>query len=87
MTSGSVTLNGLDDKQLVVVLEAKIRNEGKLFFNPQHIQQLPANPARPGGTMLNNNVIVSWQNEEGFKAGIEMQAQLAGHKIVATEVA
>jgi P pilus assembly chaperone PapD len=85
MTNGSVTLNGVTDKQLVAVLEAKIHHEGKVFFNPQQVQQVPAQQPNPEGKTLNNNVVVSWHNEEGFKAAIELQARLAGHKVVAIE--
>jgi len=86
MTNGSVTLNALTDKQLVTVLEAKIRHEGMLFFNPQHVQQAQCNPPRPGVT-VNNNVIVTWNNEAGFKAAIELQAELSNHRLVAKEAA
>jgi hypothetical protein len=86
MTNGLVTLNGLTDKQLVTVLEAKIHHEGKVFFNPQQVQQVPAPQPNPQGKTLNNNVVVSWHNEEGFKAAIELQANLAGHKIVPVEI-
>jgi hypothetical protein len=88
MTNGSVTLNGLTDKQLVTVLEAKIHHEGKLFFNPQTVQQAAAVPApNPQGRTVNNNVIVTWHNEDGFKAAIALQAELAGHRVVAIEAA
>lgn len=83
MTNGSVTLNGLTDKQLVTVLEAKIHHEGKLFFNPQTVQLQTI----AGNRTVNNNVIVTWQTEDGFKSVIGLLAELAGHKVVATEVA
>ena len=86
MTNGSITMNGLSDKQLVTVLEAKIRHEGKLFFNPQHIQQVQFNPVRTG-VLANNNVIVSWNDEAGFKAAITLQAELIGYRVAAIEAA
>jgi hypothetical protein len=86
MTNGSVTLNGLTDKQLVTVLEAKIRHEGSLLFTPQHIQQAQFNPPKPG-ILANNNVIVGWNNDAGFKAAIELQAELLEHRLIAKEAA
>jgi hypothetical protein len=86
MTNGSVTLNGLTDKQLVTVLEAKIRHEGAIHFNPQQIQQAQFNPPKPG-MLANNNVIVGWSNEAGFKAVIELQAELLEHRLIAKEAA
>jgi hypothetical protein len=86
MTNGSVILNGLTDKQLVTVLETKIRHEGVVLFNPQLIQQVQLNPPKPG-VLLNNNVIVGWSTEAGFKAVIELQAELLNHRLVAKEAA
>lgn len=86
MTNGSVTLNGLTDKQLVTVLEAKIRHEGAINFNPQLIQQAQTNPQKPG-VLINNNVVINWANEVGFKAAIELQAELLNHRLVAKDSA
>jgi hypothetical protein len=38
MTNGSITINGIDDRGLVTILEVKERNEGKITFNPQQMQ-------------------------------------------------
>jgi hypothetical protein len=86
MISGSVTLNGITDKQLVTVLEAKIHHENDVFFDPRHVQQT-AMPAPNQTKTVNNNVIVTWRTDVGFKAVIELQARLAEHRIVPIEVA
>jgi hypothetical protein len=83
MTNGSVTLNGVTDKELVVILEAKIRNEGKIGFLPASVQQGGGSAANP----LNNQVLVTWPNEEGFKAVVHLLADLANHRLVAKDAA
>jgi hypothetical protein len=86
MTSGAVTLNGVSDKQLVTILEAKIKHEGLLGFNPQTIQPAHVNPPTPGSPQ-SNHVMVTWTNEEGFRAAIALLTELAGHKPAMREAA
>ncbi len=65
MFTGSVTINGVTDKDLVKILEIKIKHERILNFNPQQMQQAPN---QGNQTPLYNNVILSWSNEQGLEA-------------------
>jgi len=75
MTSGSVTINGIDDRGLVIILEVKERHEGKLGFNPQQLQPSnnPGNPPK----QTYNNVILSWSQRPGLEAVMEVLHRLA----------
>jgi hypothetical protein len=57
MTNGQLSLNGISDHELVIILEVKERHEGYLGFNPQEMQAVnEGNPAR----VSYNNVILTW---------------------------
>jgi hypothetical protein len=76
MTNGSITLNGITDQQLIVILEAKVKNERVLAFNPQQMQ--PVNQGAPGkpAKQTYNNVSLIWQNEDGARVGIDLLKRL-----------
>lgn len=63
--TGTITLNGITDRELIQILESKIRNEGKFTFNPQLLQ---LNQGRTGGETFYNNAIFTWTNEDGLRA-------------------
>ena len=63
--TGTITLNGISDRELIQILESKIRNEGKFTFNPQLLQ---LNQARTAQETSYNNAIFTWTSEEGLKA-------------------
>jgi hypothetical protein len=65
MHSGSITLNGVNDKDLVKILEIKIKHEKSFQFNPQPMQVVGTNQPN---IMLYNNVIFSWQGDDGLEA-------------------
>jgi hypothetical protein len=76
--NGSITLNGIRDSELIVILKVKEKSESNLTFNPQQIQPVmeavqPNNQQKQVGY---NNVIVHWQNEDGLKAVLEMLHEL-----------
>lgn len=65
MITGSVIINGVNDKDLVKILDVKIKHETTLMFNPQQMQVLTqGNPPR----QFYNNVNLNWQNEDGLEA-------------------
>lgn len=66
MGSGSVTLNGLTDAELIIVLQEKEKANNLFTFNPQAMQpaNLGGNPPRSGY----NNVTLGWNNPQGIHA-------------------
>ncbi len=73
MTSGSLVLNGVTDKQLAKIIDYKASHEGVFNFSLSQTQQVPTPPNQP--TTYNNFVIV-WGNDNGLKAVIELIASL-----------
>lgn len=65
--NGSLTLNGLTDKDLVKLLEIKIRHEKYFNFNPQAMQLVNIQ-TQSGPQQLYNNAVLSWSNEQGLEA-------------------
>ncbi len=70
MANGSLTMNGVSDRDLVIILEVKERHEDKLVFMPQQIQNTPAQPNQT--KQLYNNVIVTWKDRTGLEAVMEI---------------
>jgi hypothetical protein len=71
--TGTIAVNGISDKELVKILEIKLRHEGKFQFNPQQLQ-VANYPGQPGS--FYNNAIFSWTNEGGLQAVYEIMAYL-----------
>jgi hypothetical protein len=65
--SGSVTINGLSDQDLVKILEVKIKYEKELYFNPQQLQPVQQQPPH-GAAQIYNNAMFNWNNEKGLEA-------------------
>jgi hypothetical protein len=63
--TGTITLNGITDRELIQILESKIKNEGKFSFNPQLLQ---LNMGRTSQETSYNNAIFTWTNQEGLMA-------------------
>lgn len=74
MATGSVTLNGLDDGDLVLLFEHKAKHEGVFTFNPQVMksQQQPKVQGRPETKTVYDNVTLAWAKPDGLKAVIEL---------------
>jgi hypothetical protein len=65
--NGSLVLNGISDKELVKILEVKIKHENSLTFNPQQLQTVNSNIAgKPVHTY--NNIVLGWTQENGLEA-------------------
>jgi hypothetical protein len=66
-TTGSITLNGISDKELAKIWELKAKHEGKFNFQPNAMQPvyLNNNPQQPTGKY--NNVTFTWQEDAGLK--------------------
>lgn len=73
MKSGTITMNGITDQELVKILDAKIRHEGRFTFNPQQLQV-----ANVGGKMVYNNAVLVWSTEETLKIVLELLTELDG---------
>lgn len=67
-TAGSITLNGVSDKELGRIWELKAKHENKFGFQPNAMQPiyLNNNPSQPTGKY--NNVVFTWQEDAGLKA-------------------
>jgi len=72
--SGSITINGITDKELVKILEIKMKHEGQFFFNPQQLQISPQN--RSGQETAYNNAVFTWGTESGLDAVYQIMAYL-----------
>ena len=82
MITGSISFENLTDNQLTQVMEAKDKHEGKLLFQPGGIRTV----TMPLQT-LNDNVVVSWNEEEGFRATLELCHTLLGETATVTKIA
>jgi hypothetical protein len=74
--SGSITVNGITDKELVKILEIKMKHEGQFFFNPQQLQV--TNVSRPGlpQESVYNNAVFTWGSEAGLDAVYQIMGYL-----------
>jgi len=75
--NGSITLNGMTDADLVMILQIKEKHESTLDFSPQQLQatQTTANQPSPGKKFY-NNVILIWKNNDGLKAVFQIVENL-----------
>ena len=73
MTSGSMVLNGVTDKQLAKIIEFKASHEGLFNFNLSGIQQVPTPPTQPA---TYNNFVMVWGNDNGLRAVLELLTSL-----------
>lgn len=67
--SGSLSINGIEDRELIKILEVKSRTEGSFIFNPQALQAQGAQGGRPA---YYNNVSLGWNTEAGLNAAHEI---------------
>jgi hypothetical protein len=77
MTNGTVTLNGITDRELVIVLEAKLHHEGQINFNPAQLQPVP------GGTQTQtyNNLMIGWNGHSGLEVVMELLQKFGSEKL------
>lgn len=73
MTSGSLVLNGVTDRQLAKIIEYKAAHEGLFNFSLSQTQQVPTPPNQPA---TYNNFVLVWGADNGLKAVIELVASL-----------
>lgn len=75
MQSGSLTLNGASDHDLIEVLKAKEGHEDIFQFNPQQMSTQGVNEA--GRTVFKyNNLELSWSRPEGLKIILDVLQRL-----------
>lgn len=79
--TGSVTLNQITDKELVIVFEHKAAHGNLFSFNPQTMSPgtIPA-PGPGAATPCYNNLIFGWQQPAGLKAVIELLQKIEHHR-------
>jgi hypothetical protein len=67
--TGSLTINGVTDQELVKLLDIKIRHESSIGFNPQQMHTAQTATPQPGKPVpVYNNVILTWVNANGLEA-------------------
>jgi hypothetical protein len=77
MTNGNLVLNGISDRDLVIILEVKQRHEGQLTFSPQQMQPgTQGNPPSPAY----NNLILQWAGHPGVEAVKEILHRLTSEE-------
>jgi hypothetical protein len=64
--TGSMTLNGITDPELVKILEIKIKHEKFFSFSPQAMQ--PQSTGGQNPEQFYNNVQFGWNNRTGLEA-------------------
>lgn len=65
--TGSITVHGITDKELVKILEVKLQHEGQFQFNPQQLQVTNINQQGRVQTGY-NNAVFGWSSESGLEA-------------------
>jgi hypothetical protein len=68
-------MNGISDRDLVVILEVKEKHEGRLTFNPQQMQPMQPVPNQPRQGY--NNVILGWNDRSALRGIQEILQRLA----------
>jgi hypothetical protein len=64
---GSITLNGVSDKELAKIWEFKARDGNKFTFMPNQMQPVNVNNNPTGFTGKYNNVVFQWADAVGLK--------------------
>jgi len=78
MASGTVTLNSIDDTELIKVLEIQKRSNGKLIFSPNSALQTVVQSTGPSQKQVFNNVSLHFSTAEGAKYAGEVMHSLSG---------
>lgn len=66
--TGALNVNGITDKDLVKILEVKIKHEKSLIFNPQQLQPAQVQGRAQNDPQTYNNANFNWQDEDGLEA-------------------
>ena len=62
MTSGSITLNGITEGELITILQHREKSGDKFGFTPQTLQPAQVAPGKAGY----NNAILTWGDAASF---------------------
>ena len=76
MITGSITLNGLTDLDMIAILEAQNASASTLTVNQVQPGTVAGNPPM----QVFNNVMISWNTEAGFRALAAMLQTLTNLK-------
>ena len=77
MAHGTLTLNGVTDKQLIKIIEIKDKSAGKLNFNPNSPIGQTGQPQPNKPELLINNVVLQFSEKDGAKFAAELFQMLA----------
>jgi hypothetical protein len=80
---GSITLNGISDRELGKIWEFKAKDGNKFNFQPNALQPVLVNGVQQG---TYNNVTFTWTDEVGFKVVHEIVGYLLKKDEQATAV-
>ena len=74
MVTGYLTMNGINDADLVKILEIKgARGAQSLAFNPQPLQAIPpATPQQAAKPQTYNNATLGWNDRAGLEGVMEI---------------
>jgi hypothetical protein len=73
MTSGSVTLNGVDDEVLALVFKFKVNHVGRFSFNPQSMSLAPVSASQgKNAEQRYNGMTFAWDTVDGLKLVIDL---------------
>lgn len=61
-STGTITLNGITDKELAKIWEVKARNEKAFLFQPNQMHATGTQQGEP----FYNNVVFQWSSEAGL---------------------
>jgi hypothetical protein len=75
-TGGHITLNGVTDAELILILQAKEKDR-TMSFNPQTMQPVQENRGGQVVTSVYNNVTLAWGNAAALRFIIELLQQIA----------
>jgi len=82
---GTITLNGISDREMVRIWEFKAKDGNKFAFSPNQMQ--PVNvPNTNNFSGVYNNVVFSWKDEVGLKVVHEILDYLLNKDKQATAV-
>jgi len=72
MTSGNITLNGINDSQIAKIFEFKTTHGAQfvIAFNSQQVQQAANQPT------MYNNFVLAWSNDAGLKLVLQLVGSL-----------
>jgi hypothetical protein len=82
--TGSISINGVNDSELIEILKIKEKHESDMLFNPSQMQPLNENMNGVVKQTAYNNVVLTFHNEDGLKAVLGILKVLTNEERSAT---